>query len=121
MNSDQTLFAARSVRPMVKYNLGEQIDTRLITCINFRSSNLSNFGWPTKILKVNNVDSDIYFQFDETLKSRYCMNVITQDYLRFFFGHINEIDQMYFYPARNAGEYFTIGCVEVFFLEQDDL
>ena len=121
IDPDQILFVTRSVRPMVMYNLEKRIDTRLVACVNFRSSNLSNFGWPTKILKLNSVNDDTYFQFDETLKSRHCMNVITQDHLQFFFEDTREIAQAFFYPAVNAGEYFTIGCMEVFFLEEEDL
>jgi hypothetical protein len=121
VNSDQILFEARGFRPMVRYNLGKRIKTSSITCINFRSSNLSNFGWPTKVLKFNDVDDDTYFQFDETLKSRYCMNIITRDHLHYSFKDTEEIYQMYFSPARNAGEYFTVGCMEVFFLEKGDL
>jgi hypothetical protein len=120
VTSDQTLFAARSFRPMVRYNLEQQFHTRLITCVNCRSANLSNFGWPTKLLKLNHVDSDTYFQFDETLKSQYCMNILTRDHFNFIFKDTKQIDQIYFYPAMNAGEYFTIGSMEVFLLEEYD-
>ena len=54
---------------------------------------------------------------DETLKSRPYMNLVTHHQLPLVAGDATAIAKVSFSPAAQKGEYFTLGCAEVFALE----
>jgi hypothetical protein len=116
--SDAALFVATSERPVVEYLLPHGIASGSVVCINFRSSNLSSFaGHNLKTLVIDEINRATPWYFDETLKSRPCMNLITKSQLRLALGGDRDFSRLLFSPAAHCGEYFTQGCAEVFVLE----
>ncbi len=45
------------------------------------------------------------------------VNFITKNQLKLVLGGNQDFSKLSFWPAANSGEYFTLGCVEVFVLE----
>jgi hypothetical protein len=117
LTADSALFVATSWRPSVAYSLPNSIASDNVACINFRSCNLSCFDWGLKTLVIDEHNRDKPWYFDETLKSQPCMNVITRSQVRLALGGDRVFSRLNFSPAANQGEYFTLGCAEVFVLE----
>jgi hypothetical protein len=116
--ADATLFVATSIRPVVDYTLPHSINSGSVACINFRSSNLSSFAEHNlKTLVIDEINRAKPWYFDETLKSRPCMNLITKSQLKLALGGHRSFSRLMFSPAAHGGEYFTLGCAEVFVLE----
>lgn len=116
--ADAALFVATSERPVVEYPLPHSLASESVACINFRSSNLSSFaGHNLKTLVIDEINRAKPWYFDETLKSRPCMNLITKSQLRLALGGDRDFSRLVFSPAARCGEYFTQGCAEVFVLE----
>ena len=115
---DQMLFVATGIRSIVLYTLPEDVDPDAIVCLNFRSANLSNFGWPTKILSFNAGGGEPFWQFDETMKSQASINIVTRDQLVAGRAGAPAGLELAFSPALHAGEYFTLGPLEVFVLSE---
>jgi hypothetical protein len=111
------LFVATAPRPTVEYRVPEPMESRSVACLNIRSSNLSSFSEHNlKSLVIDDVRRDGPWCFDETLKSRPCMNLVTHDQLRLIVGDATTISKLSFSPAAQKGEYFALGCAEVFAL-----
>ena len=139
--ADAALFVATSQRPVVEYSLPQSVASSSVACINFRSSNLSSFDWGLKTLVIDEINGVMPWYFDETLKSQPCMNLITKSQLKLpetgsdllpridgqtgrgksiapaVLSGDRDFSTLKFSPAANSGEYFTLGCVEVFVLE----
>lgn len=114
---DVQLFVATSERPRVEYTLPGALDPRSVACINIRSANLSSFfEHNLKTLVVDDVHSDRPWHFDETLKSRSCMNLVSHDQMRLVAADAPTFSKLSFSPAARVGERFTLGCAEVFVL-----
>jgi predicted SAM-dependent methyltransferase len=113
------LYVATAARPTVGYAAPQPVDSRALACINIRSSNLSSFAEHNlKTLAVDAVHRDQPWYFDETLKSRPCMNLVTRSQARLVLGEAPGFSQLWFSPAARAGEYFTLGCMEIYLLDQ---
>jgi predicted SAM-dependent methyltransferase len=111
------LFVASADRPTVRYVLPERVDASSFVCLNVRSTSLSSFlEHSQKWLAVNEERRDDPWHFDETQKSRPCMNVATRNQLRAIGTGIDAIASFTFSPAARAGEHFVIGCAEMFAL-----
>ena len=52
------------------------------------------------------------------MKSRPCMNIVTRNQLRLLAADATHLSTLTFSPAAKAGEYFTLGCAEVFALRE---
>lgn len=112
------LFVASADRPSVEYALPGKVPVASLACLNIRSSNLSSFSEHNqKSLVIDGVRGDNPWYFDETLKSRPCMNLVTPNQLPLVVRDAREISRMAFSPAARAGEYFTLGCAEVLAFE----
>jgi predicted SAM-dependent methyltransferase len=112
------LYVATDARPTVEYVAAAPIDARNVACINIRSSNLSSFHEHTlKSLVIDDVHCDQPWHFDETMKSRPCMNLVPRHQLPLVAGDATTITRLTFSPAGRAGEYFTLGQAEVFTLD----
>ena len=109
-----SLYVATTARPTVEYSLQQSVPSESVVCINFRSSNLSSFDWPLKTLVIDEVNRGKPWYFDETLKSQPCMNVITKSQLKVALGGHRNISTLHFSPATNPGEFFTVGCAELY-------
>jgi predicted SAM-dependent methyltransferase len=114
---DAALFVATTERPVIEYRLAQSMTAGSVACINFRSSNLSSFDWGLKTLVIDDINRAKPWYFDETLKSQPCMNLITNGQLKLALGSDRKFSRLNFSPAANRGEYFTLGCAEVFVLE----
>jgi predicted SAM-dependent methyltransferase len=112
------LHVATTNRPTVKYVLPREIKAGPVSCINFRSANLSIFDWGIKTLVIDEHNQAKPWYFDETLKSQPSMNLITGGQIRAALGDDREIRRLHFSPAHAAGEHFTLGCAEVFLLNR---
>jgi len=111
------LFVATAARPTVEYVLPDRMESDALACLNIRSSNLSSFHEHNlKWLVIDDVHRDSPWHFDETLKSRPCMNLVTRNQLRLVAGDAKQFGRLLFSPAAQVGEYFTLGCAEVFVL-----
>jgi hypothetical protein len=104
------LYVATAARPSVDYVLPRPWAAAAIACVNIRSSNL-------KSLVIDDVHRDKPWYFDETLKSRSCMNLVTHNQLPLVIGDANSISKLSFSPAAREGEYFALGCAEIFAFE----
>ena len=112
------LYVATSARPTVTFWIAEPVDLRALACINIRSSNLSSFAEHNlKSIVVDEVNHDKPWYFDETLKSRPCMNLVTQSEMQLILGEARTFSTLRFSPAARVGEYFTLGSAEIFALE----
>ncbi|MEO8751646.1 MAG: hypothetical protein ABI624_03110, partial [Casimicrobiaceae bacterium] len=112
------LYVATAARPTVEYAVPGGLASDAVACLNIRSSNLSSFAEHSlKSLVIDDVHRDNPWHFDETMKSRSCMNLVTRNQLRLVAGDAKEISRMQFSPAAKSGEYFTVGCAEVFAFE----
>jgi predicted SAM-dependent methyltransferase len=116
LTAETALFVATSERPVVEYSLTQSLYSGDVACINFRSSNLSAFDWNLKYLTID--DTDRAWGFDETLKSQPCMNIITRSQIKLNLGGDRDFSKLSFNPAYQPGEYFTLGCAEVFVLNR---
>ena len=115
------LFVATDARPTVEYAAARPIDARTVACINIRSSNLSSFHEHNlKSLVIDDVHRDRPWHFDETLKSRPCMNLIPRHQLPLVAGDVKTFTRLEFAPGASPGEYFTLGPAEVFTIAEFD-
>jgi len=71
-----------------------------------------------KTLVIDEVNREKPWYFDETLKSQANINLITKGQLRVALGGDREISRLAFSPSANAGEYFTIGCAELYTIDR---
>lgn len=111
------LFVSTIDHPTVRYSLPDETPTSSFACLNVRSTNLSSFlEHNQKWLAINGQRPEHPWHFDETLKSRACMNVATQNQLRAVAPGVEAISSFTFSPAARAGEHFVIGCAEVYTL-----
>lgn len=112
------LYVATDPRPTVEYAAASPIDTHAVACINIRSSNVSSFHEHNlKSLVFDDLRGDQPWYFDETLKSRPCMNLVPRNQLPLVAGEAKTFTRLAFCPAAHAGEYFTLGDAEVFTLD----
>ncbi len=115
LESGVQLFVATADRPTVEYPLPGRMRSEAVACMNLRSSNLSSFfEHNLKWLVIDDVHGERPWYFDETLKSRPCMNLVTRNQLPLVLGDAREFSRLLFSPAARAGEYFTLGCAEIF-------
>ena len=109
------LFVATVDHPTVRYALPARIETSSFACLNVRSTNLSSFlEHNQKWLAINEERRDNPWYFDETQKSRPCMNVVTRNQLRAIATDVDAITSFTFSPVARSGEHFVIGCAELF-------
>ena len=111
------LYVATEPRPTVEYSLPAPVTADAFACLNVRSSNLSSFREHNlKWLVLDDAKRDNPWHFDETMKSRPCMNIVTRNQLRLLAGDATQVSRLTFSPAATRGEYFTLGCTELFTL-----
>lgn len=108
------LYRSDAVRPMVAYALPVPVAAADFACLNVRSANLSSFDEHNqKWLVLDDVRRDDQWYFDDTLKSRACMNIVTRHQLPLLLQGAPSFSRLVFSPAARAGEYFTVGSAEV--------
>ena len=109
------VFVSTVDHPTVRYVLPVKVEASSFACLNVRSTNLSSFlEHSLKWLCINEERRDNPWHFDETQKSRPCMNVVTRNQLRAIAADLDAIASFTFSPAARAGEYFVIGCAELY-------
>ena len=109
------LFVSAVPHPTVRYTLARPLDAASFACLNVRSTNLSSFlEHNQKWLAINDDRRDNPWYFDESQKSRPCMNIVTRNQLRAVTPGVDTIASFTFSPAARAGEHFVIGCAEAF-------
>ncbi len=67
---------------------------------------------------IDDAHRDRPWYFDETLKSRPCMNIVERRQLDLILRGAATLSRLSFSPAARAGEHFTLGCAEIFTLDQ---
>lgn len=111
------LYRSDAVRPMAVYTLPGPVAAADCACINVRSANLSSFHEHNqKWLVLDEARRDDQWHYDETLKSRPCMNIVTRNQLGLLLAGATAFSRLVFSPAAGVGEYFTLGCAEVYVL-----
>lgn len=111
------LYRSNAVRPMVVYTLPHPVAAQDCALLNVRSANLSSFQEHNqKWLVLDDARRDDQWHFDETLKSRPCMNIVTRNQLGMLLAGAREFSRLVFSPAAGSDEYFTLGGVEVYVL-----
>lgn len=114
------LYRSDAVRPMVAYALPAPVAAADFACLNVRGANLSSFNEHNqKWLVLDDVRREDQWHFDETMKSRACMNLVTRHQLPLLLREAASFSRLVFSPAARAGEYFTVGCAEVFALASE--
>jgi len=109
------LFESAVDHPTVRYVPRAGTKASSFVCLNVRSANLSSFlEHSQKWLAINEQRRDNPWYFDETQKSRPCMNVVTRNQVRAIATDVDAITSFTFSPAARAGEYFVVGCAEIF-------
>jgi hypothetical protein len=109
------LYVATSARPSVRYRWPEPVDAQALACIAIRSANLSSFDeHNVKSLGVDGQPDARPWWFDETMKSRASVNIVTGDELRVVMRATAPWRELRFSPAAQAGELFTLGPAEAF-------
>jgi len=117
VSPDAALYRSDAVRPMAVYALPGPVAAVDCACINVRSANLSSFHEHNqKWLVLDEARRDDQWHYDETLKSRPCMNLVTRNQLGLLLAGATAFSRLVFSPAAGAGEYFTLGCAEVYVL-----
>lgn len=115
------LYVATAPRPVVEYRATTPVDTASFACLNVRSANASSFHEHNlKRLVVDEINRERPWWFDETMKSRPCMNVVTRDELSVAMGGARTFSTLRFSPAANGGEYFTLGDAELFTVDRPE-
>lgn len=118
VTADARLYVATADRPQVEYALPGRVRVEDVACLNLRSANLSSFfEHNLKWLVLDGQRRDNPWHFDETMKSRPCMNLVTHNQLRLVAPGAASFQQLAFSPAAKAGEYFTLGPAEAFVLQ----
>lgn len=109
------LYRSDAARPMAVYYLPAPVAADDCACINVRSANLSSFEEHNqKWLVLDEARRDDQWHFDETLKSRACMNLVTRNQLPLLLRGQQAFSRLVFSPAARTGDYFTLGCAEVY-------
>ena len=106
------LYVAVRDRPTVDFAPSARLAVEAVPCINLFSSNLSSFAEHN--LKSLQLDGGAPWFFDETLKSRPAVNIVPRNQLRLAAAGRADFGALRFSPAAAAGEYFTLGCAEIF-------
>lgn len=118
VTSGVRLFEATVPHPIVRYKLAHRLAVDDVACLNVRASNVSSFDEHNqKFLVIDGVRADDPWHFDETMKSRACMNLVPRNVLPLLVRGARDIGTLFFSPAARAGDYFAVGCAEVFALE----
>lgn len=111
------LYRADVQRPMAVYYLPAPVEAADCACLNVRSANLSSFDEHNqKWLVLDEARANDQWHFDETLKSRACMNLVTRNQLPLLLDGLTRFSRLVFSPATAAGQYFTLGCAEAYML-----
>lgn len=112
------LYRSEAGRAMVVYSLPRPVAAVDCACINVRSANLSSFHEHNqKWLVLDDARRDDQWHYDETLKSRPCMNLVTRNQLGLLLAGASAFSRLVFSPAAGSGEYFTLGNAEVYALD----
>jgi len=115
VGEDATLYVALSDRPTADYAARSPITLDTLTCINIRSANLSSFDEHSlKTLVLDGRRRDKPWYFDETMKSRACMNLASRHEVATMLRGATQFSKLRFSPAARKGEYFTLGEAELF-------
>jgi len=113
--ADATLYMATSDRSTVEYVTKSPIPVDVLSCINIRSANLSSFDEHNlKTLVLDGRRRDKPWYFDETMKSRACMNLANRHEVATMLRGAMQFSRLRFSPAAREGQYFTLGGAELF-------
>jgi hypothetical protein len=109
------LYRATADRPRVSYALPRTVAVDDVCCINIRSANASSFDEHSlKTLVLDDANASRPWSYDETMKSRPCMNLAARSEIAIMLGQRRTFSILHFSPAARAGEYFTLGDAELF-------
>jgi hypothetical protein len=110
-------YRATADRPQVTYALPRAVAVDEVCCVNIRSANASSFDEHSlKTLVLDDANDSRPWSFDETMKSRPCMNLAVRSEIAIMLGQRRTFATLRFSPAARTGEYFTLGDAELFTL-----
>lgn len=112
------VYRALEDEATVLYSLPEPLLPQALVLANIRSANLGEFrDHYYKWVHFHGADGDVDFgewRFDETVKSKACMNLVTRQQLRQATARLQSVQEVRFRPAARAGQWFTLGPLELF-------
>jgi len=115
-SDDSHMYRSANCDPRVYYYLPHSIRVENIVLLNIRCSNISQFREHT-VAQVYFAPAERHsYYFDETMKSRPCMNLISSDILRMRTRE-REIHELRFDPTFQKGDQFLLGPLEIFFYD----
>ncbi|MDX2220163.1 MAG: hypothetical protein SF172_14195 [Burkholderiales bacterium] len=109
------VWRATTADAQVRYMLETPLNASTVALANIRSASLSEFrNHYYKSIRFMHEGSDGVWRFDETLKSKPCMNLATRQQIRQCTVAVPTISEIRFRPAAQVGHCFTLGALEVF-------
>lgn len=109
------LYRAQHHEPLAHYPLPRPVTAATLACANVRSANVTSFRshYYKHVTFVQGTERRTW-RFDETVKSKPCMNLMTGRQLAQTLDGEGVIDAVEFRPAERGLEYFTLGPLELF-------
>jgi hypothetical protein len=112
----QALYQAVTNDPQVLYSLPEPLlSPRQVALANFRSANLSTFFEHSYAKLYMGPSEELAIYVDSSMRSCPYMNLFSSRPFRQRLAESSVIDTLRFDPAERAGDYFTVGPMEIFF------
>ncbi|MBL8515639.1 MAG: hypothetical protein JNM76_01615 [Betaproteobacteria bacterium] len=112
------VWHATAADAQVRYALDVPMSASTVALANIRSANLSEFRShyykSVAFCHTGAEGVDAVWRFDETLKSKPCMNLVTRQQIRQATVQLPAIDGVRFRPVSQPGQYFTLGPLELF-------
>lgn len=112
------VWRATAADAQVRYAFDVPLVASTVALANIRSANLSEFrSHYYKSIQFLDEGADgveAVWRFDETLKSKPCMNLVTRQQIRQATVRLPAINEVRFQPVAQAGQSFTLGPLELF-------
>jgi len=114
VTADVELWRAKNSDPQIEYCFPNELAVKNIVLMNFRGTNMSQFREHSFAKVYLRLEEDKSIYFDSTLRSSYTVNNVTVDQVRLRLDSEEVLDTVRFDPGETAGDYFTVGPLEIF-------
>lgn len=114
---DIQLYQATNSDPQIEYCLPQKLTVKDIVLMNFRGANLSQFKEHSFAKVYLRLQEEKSIYLDNTLRSSYAANILSVDQVRLKLGAEEALNMVRFDPGETAGDYFTVGPLEIFWRE----
>ncbi len=111
------LYHATNEDPQIMYILPKELAVKDIVLMNFRGTNLSQFKEHSFAKVYLRLQEEKSIYLDSTIRSSYTANILSVDQVRLKLGAEEALNMVRFDPGEKAGDYFTVGPLEIFWRE----